>query len=86
MKKILVISIIFLFFYTSAESRPKYVILKKGETLWRISRKYNVSLNTLKKINKIRNISKVYAGTKIYLSSPYMNTTKNYLLNIKLKN
>ncbi len=67
MKKIFIILILLcpLFLYAG---KKRYVKIKKGETLWRISKRYNIPLARLKRINKIKNVSKINAGTKIYLS------------------
>ncbi len=83
MKKIILIIILISPILLFAGKR-KYVIVKKGETLWRISKRYNVSLKALKKINRIKNVSKIKAGRKIYLSYPYKKKKKSKKLNIKL--
>lgn len=83
MKKIILIIILISPILLFAGKR-KYVIIKKGETLWRISKRYNVSLKALKKINRIKNISKIKAGRKIYLSYHYKKKKKSKKLNIKL--
>ncbi len=72
MKKLIVL-LILLFPLLVFGAKRRYVVLKKGETLWRIAKRYNVSVKTLQKINKIKNVSKINAGTRIYL--PY--TKKN---------
>ena len=67
MRKLIII-IILLFPLLVSGAKRKYHILKKGETLWRISRQYKVTIKNLKKINKIKNNSKIHAGKRIYLS------------------
>ncbi len=86
MKKLIILLII-LYPLLVIGAKRKYHVLKKGETLWRISRRYKVSVDNLKKINKIKNTSKVNAGTRIYLSYPNKKKPKKTYsrLNIKLK-
>ncbi len=67
MKKIIII-IFLLYPLLVFGAKRRYVIIKKGETLWRIAKRHHVSVKTLKKINNIRDVSKVNAGTRIYLS------------------
>ncbi len=69
MKKgiISIVIIIFLISTFNLEARRKYVILKKGETLWRIARRYGVSVEYLKRINGIKDIHNIKAGRRIYL-------------------
>ena len=92
MKKVIIL-LILLYPVLIFGAKRKYIILKKGETLWRIAKRYNVSVETLQKINKIKNASKVNAGTRIYLPYTKKRTKKikkksktKYLprLNIKL--
>lgn len=93
MKKLIIFILLLLLIIPVSlfSGKRKYVKLKKGETLWRISKRYNIPLNTLKKINRIKNISKVKAGQKIYL--PASKKKKKYRkkkkkitrLNIKLR-
>ena len=52
-------------------SAEAFHILKNGETLYSISRKYNISLNLLLESNNIKDASKVMAGAKIYIPGSY---------------
>ncbi len=45
--------------------------LKKGETLYRISRKYNIPVNILQEINQIKDPSQIREGTRILIPSLY---------------
>ncbi len=59
----------------------KYFV-KKGDTLYSISKKYNISINTLQKLNNIKNNNSLIIGSKIIISGiPCENTTtsKNIL-------
>lgn len=47
-------------------ANPKYHIIKKGETLWRISKLYNVPLGDLIQYNNITDVTNIPVGTKIY--------------------
>jgi lipoprotein NlpD len=44
-----------------------YHKVKKGETLWRISRTYGVSYQDVAEVNNIRNPAKIRAGKKIFI-------------------
>ncbi|MGP1416052.1 MAG: LysM peptidoglycan-binding domain-containing protein [Treponema sp.] len=62
----------FFFFIPSAFSTEAFHVLKNGETLYSISRKYNISLNLLLESNNIKDASRVVAGAKIYIPSSYV--------------
>lgn len=53
-------------------SNNKYHTVKKGDTLYSISKKRDISISELKDINKLKNNS-IYSGQKIYLKP-----SKNY--------
>ncbi len=84
MKKLIII-IILLFPLLVSGAKRKYHILKKGETLWRISRRYRVPVKDLKKINRIKNISKINAGKRIYLSYKKKKSRKKKYSKLKIK-
>jgi murein DD-endopeptidase MepM/ murein hydrolase activator NlpD len=44
-----------------------YYRIKKGQTLWKLSRIYNVDLDRLAKINHISNTSKIEVGQLIFI-------------------
>ena len=46
---------------------PQFVVhrVRFGESLWTISKKYNVSIHDLAAVNKIRNRNKVRVGQKL---------------------
>ncbi|MGP1437539.1 MAG: LysM peptidoglycan-binding domain-containing protein [Treponema sp.] len=67
-RTILLFSFMFSTHIFSAES---FHILKNGETLYSISRKYNISLDLLLESNNIKDASKVMAGAKIYIPNNY---------------
>lgn len=52
-------------------STEAFHILKNGETLYSISRKYNISLSLLLESNNIKDASRVMAGAKIYIPGSY---------------
>lgn len=80
-KRSVIISILLILPMILQSKQNNYVIIKKGETLWRISKRYNIPLETLCAINKIKDKSKVKAGTKIYL---YPKETNPVVLKLKL--
>lgn len=51
----------------TTQSGKRYHLLKRGETLYKVARRYGVSVASLKKINKIRDERDVKIGTRIYL-------------------
>ncbi len=65
--KLILITLFFMFFpiiyFISMEYKTHKV--QKGETLWRISKKYGISIQQLCKINKIEDVTKVISGAKI---------------------
>jgi LysM repeat protein len=44
-----------------------YHTVAPGETLWRISKMYEVDIETIKKVNRITNVRKVEIGEKLYI-------------------
>jgi len=64
--------------YTAAKlpKQPYRVhIVKKGETLWRISRRYNVTIHDLVSVNHIQDPSHLIAGMQLII--PSRNFTKH---------
>ncbi len=53
--------------YTSANSGKRYHVVRKGDTLYRIARKYGIPVSDLERANKLRNSSDIKVGTRIYL-------------------
>lgn len=53
------------FTYQKEIKAVKYHTIKRGETLSSIAKKYNTTVNTLCKINKIKPTTKIQAGRKI---------------------
>ena len=49
----------------AAAPKKVYHTVKKGETLWRISQRYKVSLVQLRKLNKLTEKSKIYPGIRL---------------------
>lgn len=44
---------------------PVYYTVKRGDTLGKIAKKYNTTLNKLVNLNKIKNVNLIYVGQKI---------------------
>lgn len=53
--------------YTGTESGPVYYTIKAGDTLWDISQRYNVDLQSLKNINNFDDGTVLSLGQKILL-------------------
>ena len=59
-----------------------YHVVQKGETLWGISRSYNVELEEIVKSNHIRNKQRIYAGTRLFIpqkTAPAQPETVSFL-------
>jgi len=50
---------------SNQSSATKYHTIKKGDTLWALAQKYNTSVDTLKKWNKLYNGKTIYIGMKL---------------------
>ncbi len=80
MKKIVCFLLFFLLLNFTIFPAVKVHNLKEGETLWRLSKIYNISLDELCKYNNITDVTKVKMGTKIKIPdnpSKISNTTTN---------
>ncbi len=55
---------------TSRRSKPskRYYIVKKGDTLFSIARKNNISVSELLRINNLKKGQSIYPGQKLYLT------------------
>lgn len=51
---------------TNTNNYYRYYVVKKGDTLWRISRRYNVTINELVEINNIKNPNLIYPGETLW--------------------
>ncbi len=51
-----------------SDSKPKYHIIKSGDTLYKLSLKYRISVSKLCEINKIKDTEILRIGQKIYLN------------------
>lgn len=67
MKKIFLVIIILLFLSTSLVYGNVSYEIENGDTLWKISNKYNISLSKVVSINNIKNTNNIYVGSKISL-------------------
>lgn len=67
-----------LFLWANIGFSNTYHTVKNGETLWSISRKYNVSFNTLKQANKSRIKVSLYAGTQLVIPQSKNNDRSSY--------
>lgn len=47
------------------KSCPLYYTVKRGDTLWAISRRYDVPVSAIVRVNHIKNPSLIYAGTRL---------------------
>lgn len=51
--------------HSPAQSKPKYHIVQKGETLGKIATKYKVNISALAKYNEITNVNSIQIGQRI---------------------
>jgi LysM repeat protein len=52
------------------ETKAKLHTVKQGETLYRISRRYNLSVEQLRQYNQLDSKASIYPGQKLKVSSP----------------
>ena len=64
----------------SKNYKGSYHIVESGDTLYSISKKYDVKVKTLKKINDLDN-NTLYKGNKIYLGKMVNKANSNYTSN-----
>ncbi len=50
---------------TSSSNKERIHVVKKGENLYRISKRYGVSVDSIKRLNGIRNVTEVQIGTRL---------------------
>ncbi len=65
-------------------SQSGYYIVKKGDSLWRISKRYNVDVNTLLRENNMVSARDLKIGQKIIIPSAYQSKmTSNFIWPVK---
>lgn len=60
----------------SASPSPVIHTVQSGDSLWKISQKYNVSIDTIKKYNNMTS-DNIYVGQKLYVTKPPTKQTSN---------
>ncbi|MCH7505092.1 peptidoglycan DD-metalloendopeptidase family protein [PVC group bacterium] len=53
---------------------PYTHVVRKGETLWRISQKYGLALETFLRMNNLTKSSTIYPGQRLVVNSAYSST------------
>jgi LysM repeat protein len=48
-------------------SKPEVIVVQKGDTIYKISKKYSVSVDNIMKINNIKDKNKILLGQKLKL-------------------
>ncbi|GJL78926.1 MAG: hypothetical protein NPINA01_19150 [Nitrospinaceae bacterium] len=61
----------FLFSNSPSSSRGVYHLVQPGQTLYRIAQVYDINVQTLIRINKIRDTSNVPVGTRLWVPGAY---------------
>lgn len=72
----------------SLKSNKKYTV-KKGDTLYSICKKFNTTIDEIKKLNNIKNPNYIKPGQKIYIkmnSLNFYNLSEKFKLNLKTEN
>jgi hypothetical protein len=57
------------------KTRGVYHTVKRHQTLWRISKTYNVDMYRVARINGIKNVSEIKAGQKIFIPGVSISKT-----------
>ncbi len=65
---------------TTYNKGSSYHLVQSGDTLYKISQKYNVSISELKKINNLKN-NTLYKGDKIYLGKKIKSGNSGTVIN-----
>ena len=60
-------------------------IIKRGDNLWNIARKYGVSVNDIVKWNNIKNKNLIYAGNRLIIYTNNQNNSNNNQINYIVK-
>lgn len=60
---------------TDEKKEVVYHKVKKGETLWRISKKYDVPLEELAKVNNIKDVTQIKEGQTLIIPRPSRNVS-----------
>ncbi len=79
MKKSLILSIaiVLLLTITSLSLAAEFYTVKTGDTLWTISKRSGVSIETITSINKLNNPGNIYVGQKLRISNNQDNNNNN---------
>ena len=67
----LIIFYVFLCFYLPLFTKEEVITIKKGDTLYNISRRYKISVDILMSYNGINDVTKISIGTKIRVPEIY---------------
>ena len=62
-----------------------YYYIKPGETLWSLSKRYNVDVNTLIELNNVKDPRNIPAGERLFIPAPKKTTKIAYYNSRKLK-
>jgi murein DD-endopeptidase MepM/ murein hydrolase activator NlpD len=95
MRRVILSSFIFITFTACASTNSYYLpdnsrstrsrrhLVKKGDSLWRISKKYGVSVKELMRENKIKSASRLEAGQVINIPRAYKESLSSFCWPIK---
>ena len=71
MNRIILFLSLIILIHINAFAQVNEYKLQKGETLYRVSKRYNVPLDILVRVNGIKDVTKLKAGTKIIIPEAY---------------
>ena len=71
MNRLILLLLLILIIHLNAFTEVNEHKLEKGETLYRVSKKYNVPLDILVKVNRIKDVTKLKVGSKIIIPETY---------------
>ena len=60
----------------TSHNSPIYHVVRRGENLWLIARKYNIDLSTLKNFNNLSGRATIYPGTRLIINQGISTASK----------
>jgi cell wall-associated NlpC family hydrolase len=63
------------------KSEPKTYTVKKGDTIWRIAKRFNMTVDDLKEINELQDNS-IKVGQRLYLSKSVDRSTEEEIIKV----
>jgi cell wall-associated NlpC family hydrolase len=64
-----------------SQEEPKTYVVKKGDNIWRIAKRFNISVDDLKEINELQDNS-IKVGQKLYISKSVDKSTEEEIIRV----